>query len=504
MTGKINGSCLNHGDPCNTQPPQFQYLPKYKSNQIICGNGLTAVVCGWTPRLAVAKALQKEDFAALGQLYSPRRGINFLIRNLLLNPHVRFLVALNATKEDQNAGGCRCLIDFWHQGCRPGFSEAQKPVWIINSEVVGYIDFEIPLEALDNLRSNVQAFEAHSLQEAIAIIKSLPKQTQPWGIPQEFPITDYEAPLLPGRQIGHTIQAPTIAETWIQILHRIRTFGKLRLTSYGGKWQELITLTAVVTNEPEDFYVPDYLPIDRPFIQEYSEHLLKPQSKGNVRYTYGDRLRTYFGQDQIDAAIAALKKNPYSSRVVLNLWDSQSDLSAAEPPCLNHIWIAVSDGKLILVGTFRSNDMFSAWPANAMQLRTLQRFIQVNAVPHIALGSLVTVSHSAHIYDDCFETADAIIRQHYPPKATFSDPAGSFVIGINQGEIVVELISPGAGETLRRYQGKSARAIYKQIASDRPDLETEHALYLGTELQKAEIALKLKVPYEQDKPLNFG
>ena len=38
---------------------------------------------------------------------SPTRGIGPLIRNLLANPHVRYLVILDATKEDKNAGGCQ-------------------------------------------------------------------------------------------------------------------------------------------------------------------------------------------------------------------------------------------------------------------------------------------------------------------------------------------------------------------------------------------------------------
>lgn len=508
MTGKTNGSCFNHGDPRNALSPQFQYLPKYKSNQIICGHGVTAVVCGWTPRLVVAKALQKEDFAAIGQLYSPRRGINFLVRNLLANPYVRYLVVLNATREDKVSGGSSCVLDFWRNGCYQGISDASKPVWVIKSEIRGYIDIEIPLEALEALRTAVKAFEAKSLEEAIAIIKSLPKQAEAWSVPQEYPMNEYATSLLPARQIGHSIEAPTIAEAWVQILHRIRRFGKLRLNSYGGTWQELVTLTAIITAETQkEYYLPDYLPLEKTFIQEYCEHLLKAEGKQQkaegegVKYTYGDRLRSYFEVDQIEQAIRALQKNPYSSRIVLNLWDSKYDLTSSEPPCLNHIWIAVSDSKLILVATFRSNDMFSAWPANAMQLIALQRYIQARAVPHIPLGSLVTVSHSAHIYDDCFEAADTIIKQHYPPKQTFWDPAGSFVISVGQ-EIVVELISPGAGEVLRVYRGRTAKQLYRQIASDRPDLETAHALYLGTELQKAEIAFTMQIPYEQDKPLN--
>ncbi len=74
------------------------------------------VVTGWTVRKSVAKHLKSQEYAGIGQLYSPTRGISFLIRNLLANPHVRFLVVVNATKEDRNAGGCDCLLDFFAKG----------------------------------------------------------------------------------------------------------------------------------------------------------------------------------------------------------------------------------------------------------------------------------------------------------------------------------------------------------------------------------------------------
>jgi thymidylate synthase len=45
--------------------------------------------------------------------------------------------------------------------------------------------------------------------------------------------------------------------------------------------------------------------------------------------------------------------------------------------------------------------------------------------------------------------------------------------------------------------------LYRQIAVDCPGLQVEHAMYLGTELQKAELALSMKQGsiYQQDKPL---
>lgn len=64
-------------------------------------------------------------------------------------------------------------------------------------------------------------------------------------------------------------------------------------------------------------------------------------------------------------------------------------------------------------------------------------------------------------------------------------------------------MTPGSGETVNCYSGKSASQLSRKIVTDCPGLDVEHAIYLGTELQKAEIALSMKEEfiYEQDKHL---
>jgi thymidylate synthase len=53
----------------------------YKANQGFCGTAKTAIVTGWALKDAIKKKLEEYDYGAMGQLYSPTRGINFLVRN---------------------------------------------------------------------------------------------------------------------------------------------------------------------------------------------------------------------------------------------------------------------------------------------------------------------------------------------------------------------------------------------------------------------------------------
>ncbi|MFB2835472.1 thymidylate synthase [Floridanema evergladense] len=501
----------------NNSAIQFKYNALYKPNQLICGIGQTAIITGWTVRQTIAKHLSPDNYAVIGNLYSPTRGISFLIRNLLANPYVRRLVILNATKEDKNAGSCQCLLDFFEHGFIEGKSDTGRDCWVIKSPVTGYIDIEITATALEKLRQNVEVKQVNSITEAVDLVKlySAKEILAPWGEPLVFPQLEVTPTLLPGHRYGHRIEGKTIAETWVKIIHRIKTTGTVRPTGYDGKWQELIDLMAVVTDEPENFYFPEpnYLPIDRSFLEEYISQILddSPYREG-VKYTYGQRLRSWFGKDQIEQVIEKLIADIDSARAVMSLWDVKDHEENQSPPCLNHIWVRIVENELSLTATFRSNDMFSAWPANAMGLRALQQHIRNEIAKRsdydLRMGPLITISQSSHIYDDCWENADNVIQSQYVKicqKRDYADPVGSFIITVQNEKIIVEHTTPGSGEVINCYSGKSAKQIYRQIATDCPGIQVEHAMYLGTELQKAEIALSIKegFVYEQDKVISI-
>ncbi|MBW4651319.1 MAG: DUF4346 domain-containing protein [Kastovskya adunca ATA6-11-RM4] len=497
------------------QAAQFQYKPLHKPNQLICGTGQTAVITGWTVRQVIAKHLNPSEFAVIGNLYSPTRGINFLIRNLLANPHVRFLVILNATKEDRNAGACQCLLDFFCNGFEAGQSDTGRQCWEINSPIPGYIDREIDADTLEKLRQCVDLQACKSITEAVSQVKSFAQRdvVEPWGFPSDFPMPEVVPTVLPGARYGHRIEGKTIAETWVKIIHRIKTTGTIRPTGYDGQWQELIDVMAVVTHEPEDFYFPEpnYLPVSPNLLEEYISQILSDSpNREEIKYTYGQRLRSWFKRDQIEQVIEKLGADIDSARAVMSLWDVTDHEANNSPPCLNHIWIRVVDNELSLTATFRSNDMFSAWVANAMGLRALQRHIKEEIAKRsdykLNMGPLITISQSAHIYDECWENAEHLIQTQYAKicqHRDYTDPSGSFVISVREDKIVVEHMTPGTGEVVNCYSGKSARQLYQKIATDCPSLQVEHAMYLGTELQKAELCLSSSQSfiYEQDKPL---
>jgi thymidylate synthase len=492
------------------QSLMFTYTPHYKPNQLLCGHGQTALITGWTVRQAIAKQLTPEDYAVIGNLYSPTRGISPLIRNLLANPHVRYLVILDATREDKNAGGCQCLFDFFEQGFRAGKTDTGRDCWIINSTVTGYIDPEIPADVLEQLRAAVQYKLLKFSKEAIALVKELATKPslEPWGEALLFPQAESIPTVLPGPRYGHRIEGKTITETWVKILHRIKTTGTIRPTGYDGKWQELIDLVAVITDEPKEFYFPEpnFLPIDSAFIQDYIPQILEdaPYTEG-VKYTYGQRLRSWFGRDQIEQVILKLIGEIDAASGVMSLWDVK-DHEKGGSPCLNHLWARVVDNELSLTATLRSNDMFAAWPANAMGLRALQQHIRDQIAQrseyNLTMGPLITISQSAHIYDDTWENVDKLIATQYDQimrQRDYFDPSGNFLIELQNGEITVQQTTAGSGEVVACYAGKNPLKLIREICAATPAIQPDHIGYLGIELQKAAEALKQGTIYTQDQ-----
>jgi thymidylate synthase len=508
--------------------------PLYTPNQLITGHGHVAIVTGWTVKDFVVNKLGKHEYAVIGQLYSAVRGIDFVVRNLLHMDYITHLVIINATKEDRNSGSCQCLADFFANGVIASGADLNNHR--INSPIEGYIDREIPLEALELLRHSLTVKTVSSVNDAITLVQHFAKESRHSSRQSlTFPKVDHKVKAVCGEIFGHRIEGNSLAETWLKVLQRIRASGIIRKTAYDSQWQEVIDLMAIInpvatvssttTIDPinDDTYaIPDYLPVSDEFLGNYISQVIDdaPVREG-VKYTYGQRLRSHFGVDQVKQVIHTLTANPDSARAVINLWDSNID-GQGNPPCLNHVWFRVIQGHLTMTATFRSNDMFAAWCANVIGLHALQRHV-ANAINH-PCGRLITISQSAHIYDDCWDNADKVIDEYYysnkgsnndsskglnndPNKGSnkglnkglnkrqsFTDPVGNFVIDTDNNKVTINHLLPQDGLLLETIEASSVKDAITKLASRFPSILPYHAMYLGAELQKA---FTDKVGYKQ-------
>lgn len=102
----------------------------------------------------------------------------------------------------------------------------------------------------------------------------------------------------------------------------------------------------------------------------YCNQLLNPYREDFV-YTYGNRLRSYFNVDQLEAMIKHLKSNKSSRRAIASTIDPLKDNIESDIPCLQHIQITIYDNKLNMYVLFRSNDIKYAFVPNMFGLFNL-------------------------------------------------------------------------------------------------------------------------------------
>ncbi len=485
------------------------FNPIYKKKQLILANRASskAIVSLWSHRDNIVKELDRDSFAALGQLYSATRGLDPLVRNLLANPIITTLILYG---RDLSGSG-KALSDFFNFGVAMHTTPHGVECWKVKSSVDGFIDKEVTLEAIDLLRKTINFVSCSSIEE---LKEELKKEDTREERKESFVFTKKDTLLdfFPAEETSFTVRGKTIAETWLKILNTVMRFGTTTETHYDSRQKEILNLTSVVTAENVSMpYLPSFLPCDKQELENYIPRVLTDKKYPDCSYTYGQRLRSFFDVDQIQAIVDRLSKDIDSRSGAASLWDSRKDgLKKSGTPCLNHIWVRVRENKIFMTAVIRSNDMFSAWPENAFALLSLQDLIRKSIEEKInselVMGDLVTLSESAHVYEDCWDSCKEILVNNLEKETGKEkvDPRGHFSIEVDCGNIVVEHITK-EGEFLRRLKGTSMKKIQAKLVRNSMVSSLDHSLYLGGELAKAELALNNPAlfTYIQDRPLIF-
>lgn len=123
---------------------------------------------------------------------------------------------------------------------------------------------------------------------------------------------------------------------------------------------------------------------------------------------YGNRLRHFFGRDQIELAIEELTKHPSSRRTVLSLYGpSDLGLDSKDIPCNTQIALRRVGGRLELTVFNRSNDLWLGVPYNWFVFRVLQHMIADRL--GIPCGIQRHVSSCLHLYEIHVAAASRVV-----------------------------------------------------------------------------------------------
>ena len=502
----------------------------------------------WTMRDVILPRIAKENLAMATNFYTPS-GLESMVRNILANPCIRYVILLGeeyASRKGDPAEltSANAIRTFFAQGVLdsrklPGFENAV------------YFDVHIPLEEIRRVQRQVELVDLNmkmpdaSVMERIAeasrLLGTLPKK-EPFAAPQVFG-QEPASSIMPYGGGPYVVRGTTIPKTWVEVIHAINRYGRKNLmdANTDREVKEINNMVAVIT-DPQSMDLslnPFLVPMTPEKVRAYCAEILSPELPPGKAYTYGNKLRAYhfpdagyiqdlkttamfkdfeFGQgphidenvqytghgaeiDQVKDMIFVLKRNLYAKSILAIAWHPADELSRKHKssPCLVLVQPMVQDERLNLTVYFRSHDMVQGWPENAYGMAAIQKEL-ADAV-QLPPGILTIISSSAQIYKNYYSQVGEMIQKFRRYGVSYNDPVGNYIITVKEGRIVVSHTDPLLNKDLERFEGKTAQEVYLQIAAA-GHMDTGHALYLGTELQKAEYALKDPAKeYVQDQEL---
>ncbi len=461
----------------------------------------------WTERQVVADLLKDQEYCVIGSLYSSA-GISAMIRNIFANPGIRTIIVWGA---DLSRSG-QALLSFMENGVDSDF-------FIIGDDRGGQIEPEIGQDAIRLFRERVTIINLRGkppgeLRETVDRLGKIP--SLPFTEPTVFPTSRPKPFTYPSEQTGFRAHGNTVAQTWLKILQTVLRYGRNKKTRYTqeNELKEVLNMMAVVYGENADQpYLPHFFPFSRKDLDVYYPQVLSAKRIPGIAYTYGQRLRDHDGVDQIQNIITLIKERPFSKKmlaVTSQVKHDWGEVNKGDTPCLTQVLGAVQDGKLCLTVHFRSQDMVHGWPRNMFSLLKLQKLMAAES--GVGVGTFTSITHSAHIYSDDYTLVEKILADHYTRELGYTarqyfeeDSRGNMVISVEmkqeQYEIVAKLYAPDGGLLLHEWRGNTAMEVYIQMINIGEYLVLpSHLIYIGTELQRAEYAIKSGKPqaYSQD------
>lgn len=196
------------------------------------------------------------------------------------------------------------------------------------------------------------------------------------------------------------------------------------------------SMTIVVENPLEEPMIsklgcvtPEHL---QQYIMEICDGLLDFEVGRTLAYTYHDRMVEWLGDhrlvDQIEFVTNELKRNPYSTRAVIDVRNNGVDVYENDIPCLQHMQFFIrnsffewpehslnpsldgtktNDDKLNLKVVMRSNDAFNGTFMNMFGFVMLQK--KIADALGIEVGTYTHRANSFHVYGRMLEKFDGMV-----------------------------------------------------------------------------------------------
>lgn len=476
----------------------MEFIPLYCKENLLIVNpeGFVGVVTLWSKKETIYQKFlaagidlnaQSSPIAAFGNLYG--NGLKFLLVNLLYNPQIRYLVICGNSRNYSSTE----LQNFFSKGI-----EKSEDLGIVRNKIVGTektLDdcltrdlFKLPPNIKDLGDPHTEGF-AQNLRSFLSSISNDNIFSQDYErIKIELP--EIKIKYFPSNPRGLTVCKQTPLEAWKELIFCLNRFG--HFTDMGpekGKRIELQNVKVVVEKPEED---QDKLLRKYGFsislFRAYQQSMLSREKREDEEYTYGNRIRAYFGVDGLTEVVDRLKKNSNDRRCYLSLWDTSKDVTsdAKGHPCLVSLYFKVFDNKLTLSVVFRVHNAIDAWLQNFYGLMSLHKYVSEKT--GLMRGPITIVSQSISINPADYDRIIGVIHEKEKKFEFEPDPHGQFRFSIEDGLIVVRHIYNG--EVIGEYKSKKVERIQYELKRDHAISDIGHAIYVGRQLAKAERCLK--------------
>jgi thymidylate synthase len=491
----------------------MNFIPLYFQDKLTIVNpaGIIGVLTLWSKVDYVMERFRQagidldpttSPIAVFGTLYG--NGLRELLRNLLYNPQIQTLLICGRNR----SGSLEDLQAFFDAG----LESAASPLVSYETGADGAVVQTCKIKGTNRLIDDLVRPDKFKVKPQLVVLGELKDEE---GLKrlreffhtrqnvagqvnskierQEVPLPQVSLSHFPSQPQAQTIVRDTPLEAWQELLFGISRFGHPVKLSKGERL-ELQNVKVVITQpvfESEEALRKHHFDPEK--LHTYQLDFLRGEKGPDETYSYGHRLRAYFGIDNLAECLRRLQADPEDRKAYLTLWDNRRDLEVQKgQPCFVSLFCRRYDGQLTLSATFRTHNALDAWLPNVYGLMAIQQFLapQLN----LALGPITVVSHSISIDRKELDRALAIISHR--GFAIREDPCGYFRLSLDEGEILVE--HRHGDVTLKEYRDKKATRLQHQLARDLALSDLNHALYLGRQLARAEECLRTGREFEQE------
>ena len=494
-------------------PPDLTFEPLHFADKlhVINPRGSVGLVTLWSRPDFVLRKLREagvnlspetSPLAAAGTLFG--QGLRHLLRNLLYNPQIDTLLVLG----EEKSNSYEALTQFFAAGLEPVDApikyvcpDADRPV--LPARVAGTDLLLDDLVGPETFARKPPIIRAADAGEARRILEAYEPAQPPIPDRLRVPLPDVEVTQFPSNVLAHTIVETAPSKAWEQVVFRVLRFGD-RVRIKKGERIELRNLKVVVA-EPrfEDEAALRELGFDPDRLRAYQAGILSSEKPPDQPYTYGNRIRGYFGVDGLDRIAEMLRvvregdseddANPDARKAYFALWDTPRDFGGSGAPCLVSLFFRKVGGRIELTATFRTHNVAEAWLVNLYGLMALRDYVAERAgAPG---GPITVVSHSIALDPKYLERAQRVASRVQRTNVFREDPHGHFVITTDGDRIVLEHYRDGV--KLQSYCGAKPDAIRFALYRDGAISDINHAMYVGMQLERARWCLALGISYDQ-------